>query len=219
MAEAVEQHKESEETVSQLRDLAGQGLVVNEYVDPRLAKSSQTLDLEHVVSEQPAKQSTLLWLALGVGICFIVLEALMIFSGRGELITGLFNAGGATRGVPAATETNKSSMPSPSIQKSGSIAPKAPSEIERSSEDKEPLWVVLDDIAFGPTMVKLKGGKFVMGSNRNQSPAINGQLMKLRLLLLPLVKQKLPLTITTVLLKPQDAPFLMTRVGGGANIL
>ncbi len=168
LAEAVEQHKESEETVSQLRDLAGQGLAVNEYVDPRLAKSSQTLDMEHVVSEQPAKQSTLLWLALGVGICFIVLEALMIFSGRGELITGLFNAGGATKSVPAATEINRSSMPSPSIQKSGSIAPKAPSEIERSSEDKEPLWVVLDDIAFGPTMVKLKGGKFVMGSNRNQ---------------------------------------------------
>ena len=168
LTEAVEQRKESEETVSQLRSLAEQGLAPNEYVDPRLAKPSQTLHMDHVVSDQPAKQSTLLWVSLGVGICFVVLEALMIFSGRGELITGMFKDGGTTQNVPAVGERNLSSISPPSMQKQDNIAPKSTSDIDRGGEAVEPLWMPLEDIGFGPAMIRLKGGSFVMGSNRNQ---------------------------------------------------
>jgi CRP-like cAMP-binding protein/predicted nucleic acid-binding Zn-ribbon protein len=75
LAEVEEQRQQSEDTVNHLRELAAQGLTANEYVDPRLANSSQTLHMDEMITGQPSRRSMLLWMLLGVIACLAVLEA------------------------------------------------------------------------------------------------------------------------------------------------
>ena len=168
LAEEVEQRQQSEETVSQLRELTAQGLPANEYVDPRLVSSSQTLHMDDAIPNMPSSKSTLLWLFLGVGLCLVVLEALMIFSGKGELITGMLSDGAQTQGAPIAEESSISSALPQSIPQRADITPRTLPVKEQGAGNEELPWNVLKDIKFGPTMVKLNGGSFIMGSNRNQ---------------------------------------------------
>jgi formylglycine-generating enzyme required for sulfatase activity/CRP-like cAMP-binding protein len=172
VAEVEEQHQQSEETVSKLRELSAQGLTANEYVDPRLTSSDKALHIEHLVSDQPTNR-VYLWVILGVGICFAVLEAIMIFSGRGELLTGLFK-GDEQQKMPRVVEEStapklaKSLTQAFGIDENQNVATDAPTDISKSGDKPEPAWSVLNDISFGPVMVKLRGGSFIMGSNRSQ---------------------------------------------------
>ncbi len=172
LSQVDEQRQQSEETVSQLRELAAQGLTANEYVDPRLASSPQTLHVDHLVSDQSSKRSMLLWVLLGVGICFVVLEALVILSGRGELITSMFKDSAEIEIVPNVADSTAVPQKLPSsmqgsinaIKQNADSIPKTAPKVMKP----EAAWTLLSDIKFGPAMVKLKGGSFIMGSNRSQ---------------------------------------------------
>jgi formylglycine-generating enzyme required for sulfatase activity/predicted nucleic acid-binding Zn-ribbon protein len=172
LVEVEAQHQQSEDTVNKLRGLAAQGLPANEYVDPRLASSDKTLHIDHLDLDQSTK-GIYLWVLLGIGICFAILESIMIFSGRGELITGLLKDDGAREVTEVAKESTSPTLPSSLTRALGQnsnedAVSEVGSENKKSVKKSEPVWTILNDIKLGPTMIKLKGGRFIMGSNRSQ---------------------------------------------------
>jgi formylglycine-generating enzyme required for sulfatase activity/rhodanese-related sulfurtransferase/predicted nucleic acid-binding Zn-ribbon protein len=175
LAEAEEKRRQSEETINQLRELSAKGLAANEYVDSRLADSPKTVHLDRLVSDQPSKRSMFLWVLIGVAICFALLEALMLFSGRGELITGLFTENDLIdRGNSAAETSTPQALP-PAIEKAlisdkqNTAQPdEVVADIGKRGEKAQSKWAILNDIKLGPPMVRVNGSSFIMGSNRNQ---------------------------------------------------
>ncbi len=175
LAEAKERCKQSEDTVNRLRELSAQGLTANEYVDPRLINSPKTLHMDQLMSGLPLGRSMILWGLLGAAICFAVLEGLMILSDRGELISGMLQDSKVKQIGPKVAERSDPELPTPSIQSVfGANNKKTESNLEVAAKTKknikklESAWTVLNDISFGPAMIRLRGGRYIMGSNRNQ---------------------------------------------------
>ncbi len=176
LAEAEEQRQQSEETANQLRELAAQGLTANEYVDPRLAKSSKTLHMDQLVGGTASVRSMALWVLLGAGICFAMLDGAMILLGRGELISGMLQDGEMRPQIGPKTVVRAGpELPGPLIQNLFNVnnkkiesTPDADVKGKMGIQKPGPAWTVLKDINFGPTMIKLAGGRYIMGSNRNQ---------------------------------------------------
>jgi len=175
LEEADKQRQLSEETANQLREMAAQGVTANEYIDPRLADSPKTLHMDHLVSGQSPKRAMSLWILLGMGICFIALEAVMFLSGRGELITSVFTGGKPKQVVSGDADKNNVGKLSPSIQsmfgvgsKKTDSKPNTSLETKKGAPKPELSWTILNDISFGPVMIKLGGGSYAMGSNRSQ---------------------------------------------------
>ena len=175
LAEVDEQRQQNEDTANQLREMASQGFTANEYIDPRLADSPKSLHMDHLVSGQSPKWSMSLWILLGIGICFSALEALMFFSGRGELITGFFKDGESIQVDSKDVDKRGPEKTPPSIQsvfgldskKTRSNTNLTP-ETKQGAKEPESSWTVLNDVSFGPAMIKLSGGSYAMGSNRSQ---------------------------------------------------
>jgi formylglycine-generating enzyme required for sulfatase activity/chromosome segregation ATPase/rhodanese-related sulfurtransferase len=107
---------------------------------------------------------------LAVVVLFLFLEGVTIFSGNGELVSFLMDNSGemfAARQVEEVFE-------SPAEQSPEEQQALAESELIDDAQlreklgEREPVAVaVLSDVSEGPEMLKIGGGKFVMGSNRN----------------------------------------------------
>ncbi len=177
LVESEEQRQQSDATINQLRELAASGKPVNEYVDSRLTNPpAKTLHIDNLISGHSPGRAIALWALLGAGICFAVLDGLMIYSGRGELLSGMLQNGEEQQIGPMAVERNgidllaSSRRNSPFITNDSKIG--ANTVISAKEKDQavktESSWTVLKDISFGPTMVRLNGGNYTMGSNRNQ---------------------------------------------------
>ncbi len=175
LAESEGRRQQSEETANQLRELAAQGLTANEYVDPRLANSPKTLNMERLDFGPSSGRTIALWVMLGALICFALLDGWMVISGRGELITGMLQDGDAEQTGPKITDKIGPELRNPPIKslfntnsRRVDSNPESVAKGEVSIKRTGPTWTVLKEINFGPTMVKLNGGSYIMGSNRNQ---------------------------------------------------
>ncbi len=160
--EATRVSQENEKRLNQLRERAEQGLITNEYVDSRLLGSSRVLNLDEVISGPSPKQAMILWFLLGAVICFVLLDGLMLITGRTELITGLLQD---KEGSEAKSSVIERDQAFPKLVEPDQSISAEPTE---KVDEVEPQWSMLTDIQFGPAMVKLRGGSFIMGSNRNQ---------------------------------------------------
>lgn len=176
-AEAERAYKQNEERIIQLRERAKQDSAGNEYVDSRLATQAGTLHMDDVVLGRSSGMKMTLWALLGAVICFVLLDGIMMLSGRGELITGILQDDNNKQAEPGnifkkeiATEPQPRSIPQvvTATPRVVTPSPSTVTEPQKIEEKPEPVWSVLTDINFGPTMIRLRGGRYFMGSNRNQ---------------------------------------------------
>jgi formylglycine-generating enzyme required for sulfatase activity/CRP-like cAMP-binding protein len=166
-----------QEKLNQLRDRVERGDTTNEYVDSRFEGNSRALNLDEAIHGPSSRQAIVLWFLLGVVICFALLDGLMLISGRGELISSLLQGQGTSEVKPGAIDRSRFTPGSFSRTAPGGVATAtrqvAPgqitaSEAEGSDSEPDPPWSMLTDVSFGPAMIRLRGGSFIMGSNRNQ---------------------------------------------------
>jgi formylglycine-generating enzyme required for sulfatase activity/rhodanese-related sulfurtransferase len=144
------------------------------FMDSRLAgRSRATVHMEDYQPEAAPKGPMLLWFALGAVLSFILLDGVMVVAGKGELITGLFQEEAPVAVKPPVTDvaaTKPKPKPAPTAAPAATSAapPLVEPDILVESSRPQPTWSVLTDLEFGPEMIKLKGGSYTMGSNRNQ---------------------------------------------------
>ncbi|MEJ2529324.1 MAG: SUMF1/EgtB/PvdO family nonheme iron enzyme, partial [Gammaproteobacteria bacterium] len=163
-AEAKNTSQGYQERLIQLRDRMEHGETISQ------------INLDDVVSGPSSRQATALWILLGVVICFALLDGLSLFSGRGELISGLIQGEATpevTSGVFDRDIFESGAVPGATRRDAENARRAAPGrtgqEEQNESESKRGApWSMLTDVKFGPAMVRLSGGSFVMGSNRNQ---------------------------------------------------
>jgi formylglycine-generating enzyme required for sulfatase activity/CRP-like cAMP-binding protein/chromosome segregation ATPase len=108
---------------------------------------------------------------LAVLVVFGLLEGASIYSGKGELISFLIYSG---EGMLAAQQPEDSTIVSSEQLPDEAAAPVEfepidEAELREIAAERKPVAItVLNDVRQGPEMLKIGGGKFVMGSNRNQ---------------------------------------------------
>lgn len=160
-----------QDKINQLQDRLQRGVTTNEHV------ASHDVHLEDAISGPSSRRATALWFFLGVIICLALLDGLSLISGRGELISGLIQGDEAPEATPSAFDRDMFAPGAASRPTQSDIAANARrAALERAAAEKKKVsgsesdapWSMLTDVKFGPAMVRLRGGRFVMGSNRNQ---------------------------------------------------
>jgi formylglycine-generating enzyme required for sulfatase activity len=107
---------------------------------------------------------------LAVVVLFLLLEGVTIFSGNGELVSYLMDNSGEMFASRETAEAPGSPVEqSPEEQKALAESELIDdAQLREKLGDREPVAIaVLSDVSEGPEMLKLGGGRFVMGSNRN----------------------------------------------------
>ncbi len=134
------------------------------------------VNLDDVIPGPSSRHATMLWFLLGVVICFVLLDGVSIVSGRGELISGLIRGEEAPEvqsgvfdrdifasgSIPGSMQRDAADARRAALGRTGTDAQ------DGSGGEQGAPWSMLTDVTSGPAMVRLSGGSFVMGSNRNQ---------------------------------------------------
>ena len=163
-AEAKNTSQGYQERLIQLRDRMEHGETISQ------------INLDDVIPSTPSRRTTALWILLGAVICFVLLDGVSFISGRGELISGLIQGEEmpeATSGVFDRDIFASGSVPGATLRDAENARRAAPGrtdggEQNESGSEQGAPWSMLTDVKFGPAMVRLSGGSFIMGSNRNQ---------------------------------------------------
>jgi formylglycine-generating enzyme required for sulfatase activity/CRP-like cAMP-binding protein/chromosome segregation ATPase len=148
------------EEVSSYADLQGSPAAVRQPVPASRAEERGTT---------PVSRFTMFLLAFVV--LFGLLEGFTLFTGKGELVSLLIEGGGemlATQQPEGASIASEERSPE---EKEAPVdfEPIDDAELQEIEAERKPVVVtVLSDVREGPEMLKIGGGKFVMGSNRNQ---------------------------------------------------
>jgi len=205
LAQELEQAKaESQELETKYREAEEERLqaetaltVMQERVEQEVADTSspEPAPVQQVVDGGFSKKSGVMGMAAGVLMGVLILDAFMILSGRGEIITGMMG-GDAPRTVALTPAPEVKPEPQSQVVKAEPVQPGAGSVVEaettakaaptKKAASKKPeafssaigreLQERLASGGVGPKMVRLPSGKFEMGSSRsliasNERPA------------------------------------------------
>lgn len=175
IAEAERQRQQDEETIKQLREQITLGAAAVENTRSGFMGSSGEGYMHDPARVPSSGRSKLLWLSLGAGICFVLLEGAMMFSDSGGLLNGLLGDDETTQVGPKIVGRSTAETMLPSMQNESGVNSRArdsrsktPAGPKEAGGKQQSAWTVLNDISFGPAMIKLNGGRYIMGSNRNQ---------------------------------------------------